>query len=133
MEINLKQGWVRVEAGVIKDQLNQYLRPFRYFFAPELSTSNSATLGGMINTDASVQGSLVYGKMSDHVLGLRSVLLGGELIDTCAMPTPLAEMTALEKTAEGRIYHQVLKSCRDQRALILEKFPKLNRFLTGYD
>ncbi|MBF1994944.1 FAD-binding oxidoreductase [Serratia symbiotica] len=133
MEINLKQGWVRVEAGVIKDQLNQYLRPFGYFFAPELSTSNRATLGGMINTDASGQGSLVYGKTSDHVLGLRAVLLGGELIDTRAMPTPLAEMTALEKTAEGRIYHQVLKSCRDQRALILEKFPKLNRFLTGYD
>ncbi|MCX2959281.1 MAG: FAD-binding oxidoreductase, partial [Serratia symbiotica] len=68
MEINLKQGWVRVEAGVIKDQLNQYLRPFGYFFAPELSTSNRATLGGMINTDASGQGSLVYGKTSDHVL-----------------------------------------------------------------
>ncbi len=113
MEINLKQGWVRLEAVVIKDQFNQYLRPFRYFFAPELSTSNRATLGSMINTDASGQGSLVYGKTPDHVLGLRAVLLGGELINTRAMPTPLAEMTALEKTAEGHIYHQVLKSCRD--------------------
>lgn len=52
----------------------------------------------MINTDASWQSSLVYGKTSDHVLGLRVVLQGGELIDTRAMPTPLAEMTALEKT-----------------------------------
>lgn len=60
------------------------------------------------------------------MLGLRVVLLGGELIDTRAMPTPLAEMTALGKNAEGRIYHQVLKGCRNQRALILEKFPKLN-------
>jgi FAD/FMN-containing dehydrogenase len=42
-----------VEAGVIKDQLNQFLKPYGYFFAPELSTSNRATLGGMINTDAS--------------------------------------------------------------------------------
>lgn len=76
IEINPEEGWVRVEAGVIKDQLNQYLKPFGYFFAPELSTSNRATLGGMINTDASGQGSLVYGKTSDHVLGLRAVLLG---------------------------------------------------------
>ena len=68
LEINPEEGWVRVEAGVIKDQLNQYLKPFGYFFAPELSTSNRATLGGMINTDASGQGSLVYGKTSDHVL-----------------------------------------------------------------
>ena len=67
LEINPEQGWVRVEAGVIKDQLNQYLKPYGYFFAPELSTSNRATLGGMINTDASGQGSLVYGKTSDHV------------------------------------------------------------------
>ncbi|CAI2784592.1 glycolate oxidase subunit GlcD [Serratia grimesii] len=133
LEINVEQGWVKVEAGVIKDQLNQYLRPFGYFFSPELSTSNRATLGGMINTDASGQGSLVYGKTSDHVLGLRAVLLGGDMIDTRAMPTPLAETIAHEDTVEGRIYHTVLNSCRDQRALILEKFPKLNRFLTGYD
>lgn len=55
IEINPEEGWVRVEAGVIKDQLNQFLKPYGYFFAPELSTSNRATLGGMINTDASGQ------------------------------------------------------------------------------
>ncbi|WP_146742553.1 FAD-binding oxidoreductase, partial [Lonsdalea quercina] len=38
LEVNCEQGWVRVEAGVIKDQLNQYLKPHGYFFAPELST-----------------------------------------------------------------------------------------------
>lgn len=133
LEINTEQGWVRVEAGVIKDQLNQYLRPHGYFFSPELSTSNRATLGGMINTDASGQGSLVYGKTSDHVLGLRAVLLGGELLDTRALPTAQAEAIAAEESVIGRIYRSVLESCRDNRALILEKFPKLNRFLTGYD
>ena len=46
IEINPEEGWVRVEAGVIKDQLNQFLKPYGYFFAPELSTSNRATLGG---------------------------------------------------------------------------------------
>jgi FAD/FMN-containing dehydrogenase len=58
LEINVKENWVRVEAGVVKDQLNDYVRPFGFFFAPDLSTSNRATIGGMINTDASGQGSL---------------------------------------------------------------------------
>ncbi|EKM5761413.1 FAD-binding and (Fe-S)-binding domain-containing protein [Cronobacter turicensis] len=133
IEINPEQGWVRVEAGVIKDQLNEYLKPYGYFFSPELSTSNRATLGGMINTDASGQGSLVYGKTSDHVLSVRAILLGGDILDTQAMPTALAEELGRAQTSLGRVYHTVLERCREQRALILEKFPKLNRFLTGYD
>lgn len=133
LEVNPQQGWVRVEAGVIKDQLNQYLKPYGYFFAPELSTSNRATIGGMINTDASGQGSLVYGKTSDHVLGVRAVLLGGEMMDTQAMPVALAERLGQESSPVGRVYRAVLERCREQRQLILDKFPKLNRFLTGYD
>ncbi|MBD2798040.1 FAD-binding oxidoreductase [Xenorhabdus sp. 18] len=133
LEINPEQGWVKVEAGVIKDQLNQYLKPYGYFFSPELSTSNRATLGGMINTDASGQGSLVYGKTSDHVLGVRAVLLGGEMLDTRSMSTALAESIAQEESVVGRVYKTVLERCREQRKLIIEKFPKLNRFLTGYD
>ncbi|WP_449758519.1 D-2-hydroxyglutarate dehydrogenase YdiJ [Erwinia persicina] len=133
LEINIEEGWVRVEAGVIKDQLNAYLKPFGYFFSPELSTSNRATLGGMINTDASGQGSLVYGKTSDHVLGLKAVLLGGEVLDTCAIPVSEAEKRAVQPGKEGQIYRVVLDRCRLQRDLIIEKFPKLNRFLTGYD
>ncbi|MEN4796169.1 D-2-hydroxyglutarate dehydrogenase YdiJ [Pantoea agglomerans] len=133
LEINTDEGWVRVEAGVIKDQLNAWLKPFGFFFSPELSTSNRATLGGMINTDASGQGSLVYGKTSDHVLGLRAVLLGGDILDTRPMATALAETLGQTATPEGRLYQQVLTRCREHRALILEKFPKLNRFLTGYD
>ncbi len=133
IEINPEEGWVRVEAGVIKDQLNQYLKPYGYFFAPELSTSNRATLGGMINTDASGQGSLVYGKTSDHVLGVRAILAGGDILDTQPMPVALAETLGKEQSASGRIYRTVYQRCRENRQLILDKFPGLNRFLTGYD
>ncbi|WP_318388292.1 FAD-binding and (Fe-S)-binding domain-containing protein [Enterobacter sp.] len=133
IEINPEEGWVRVEAGVIKDQLNQFLKPYGFFFAPELSTSNRATLGGMINTDASGQGSLVYGKTSDHVLGVRAVLLGGDILDTQPVSLELAETLGSAQTATGRIYKTVYESCRDNRQLIIDKFPKLNRFLTGYD
>ena len=133
IEINPEEGWVRVEAGVIKDQLNQFLKPYGYFFAPELSTSNRATLGGMINTDASGQGSLVYGKTSDHVLGLRAVLMGGDILDTQAVPVALAETLGNTPSTIGRIYNTVYQRCKAQRELIMDKFPKLNRFLTGYD
>ncbi|HKM97896.1 MAG TPA: FAD-binding and (Fe-S)-binding domain-containing protein [Buttiauxella sp.] len=133
IEINPEQGWVRVEAGVIKDQLNQYLKPYGYFFAPELSTSNRATLGGMINTDASGQGSLVYGKTSDHVMGVRAVLLSGDILDTHPMSTMLAQDLGRDDSPSGKIYRTVLERCREQRQLIIDKFPKLNRFLTGYD
>ena len=67
LDYDQKEHSVRVQPGVVKDQLNAYLKPSGYFFAPELSTSNRATIGGMISTDASGQGSLVYGKTSQHV------------------------------------------------------------------
>ena len=133
LEINVEENWVRVEAGVVKDQLNDYLRPYGFFFSPDLSTSNRATLGGMINTDASGQGSLVYGKTSDHVLALESVLANGDLIATEKMTIAQAEELASQANSYGKIVKQVLASCRDNRQLILTKFPRINRFLTGYD
>ena len=133
LDINIDEQWVKVEAGVIKDQLNDYLRPHGFFFAPDLSTSNRATVGGMINTDASGQGSLVYGKTSNHVLGLTSVLANGDVLTTEPMALAQAEALAKEETSHGKIIKQVLASSIDNRALILEKFPRLNRFLTGYD
>ncbi|ASP49535.1 D-2-hydroxyglutarate dehydrogenase YdiJ [Cognaticolwellia beringensis] len=133
LEINVEENWVRVEAGVIKDQLNDYLKPHGFFFSPDLSTSNRATVGGMINTDASGQGSLVYGKTSDHVLSLDSVLANGELLNTKPQTMAQAQALAKQDSTEAKLMQQVLNTCVDNRALILEKFPRLNRFLTGYD
>ena len=133
LEINLEQRWVRVQAGVIKDQLNAFLKPYGFFFAPDLSTSNRATIGGMVNTDASGQGSLVYGKTSDHVLALKTVLIDGNVLKTHKMATFEAEHRAEQPNSIGRIYRQVLDSCREFRPQILAKFPRMNRFLTGYD
>jgi len=133
LEINVKENWVKVEAGVVKDQLNDYLRPFGFFFSPDLSTSNRATIGGMINTDASGQGSLVYGKTSDHVLGLESLLANGDFLNTSPMSMEEAIALSKQDTSLGNILKQVLLSCQDNREQILEKFPRLNRFLTGYD
>lgn len=132
-ELHTEQGWVRCQAGVIKDQLNDQLRSSGWFFSPDLSTSNRATIGGMINTDASGQGSLVYGKTSDHVLGLRAVLVSGEVIDTYPRSLQQARDIAAGQGVEAALYRQAIASCVDQRALVDATFPALNRFLTGYD
>lgn len=133
LEIDVQGRWVRVQAGVVKDQLNAALKPHGLFFAPELSTSNRATLGGMINTDASGQGSCTYGKTRDHVLELHSVLLGGETLHS--RPVDEAEL-ARQCAREGRV-GQVYRVAREihetQAESIAARFPKLNRCLTGYD
>jgi len=133
LEFNPKERWVRVQAGVIKDQLNAFLKPHGFFFAPDLSTSNRATIGGMVSTDASGQGSLVYGKTSDHVLALKSVLVDGTVLDTSPMPRAQAEVLASQPNRIGAIYRQVIQSTSEFREQIQQKFPRLNRFLTGYD
>ncbi|HFD2270734.1 TPA: FAD-binding oxidoreductase [Legionella pneumophila] len=79
VEINSDEDWVLVEAGVVLDQLNEYLKPYNKFFAPALSPSNRATIGGMVNTDASGKGSRLYGKTSQYILALTAVYLGGEV------------------------------------------------------
>lgn len=74
----------------------------------------------MINTDASGQGSMVYGKTSDHVLGVRAVLLGGELLETRAMDTALAENIAQESSAIGKVYRTVYPVAKRNGNLFLK-------------
>lgn len=133
LEINAKEKWVRVQTGVVKDQLNTALKAHGLFFAPELSTSNRATLGGMINTDASGQGSCVYGKTRDHVLELQTVLLDGSII--ASKPLSDEELSVIsEHDDRAALIHRLIDNIdKEHHALIDEKFPKLNRCLTGYD
>ena len=84
LEINAEEGWARVQAGVVKDQLNAAVAANGLFFAPELSPSNRATIGGMIATDASGQGSVLYGKTRDHVMELRAVFMDGTAVALAA-------------------------------------------------
>lgn len=133
IEIDPVARTARVEAGVVKDQLNAALKANGLFFAPELSTSNRATIGGMISTDASGQGSCTYGKTRDHVLALETVLIGGERLSTA----PVADASLAELCARGGTVGRVYMTARDvlekEADLIRDRFPPLNRCLTGYD
>lgn len=123
-----------VQAGVVKDQLNAALKPYGLFFAPELSTSNRATIGGMINTDASGQGSCRYGKTHHHVLDLKTVILSGELLETSALKrTNWQTETEVKTVLQRNIYKSVFEITAENKTVIDKSFPKLNRSLTGYD
>ncbi|HEY5959131.1 MAG TPA: FAD-binding and (Fe-S)-binding domain-containing protein [Polyangiaceae bacterium] len=126
-------GWVRVEPGVVLDDLNRYVRSTGWFFGPTLSPSNRATLGGMISTNASGKGSRVYGRTADHVLELEVVLLDGTLIKTCDLDLGEARDKARAPDREGQIYKTLLSVLDQYAALIEQRWPHIPRTLTGYD
>ncbi|WP_064709659.1 D-2-hydroxyglutarate dehydrogenase YdiJ [Rhizobium bangladeshense] len=133
LEVDPVRRVARVQAGVVKDQLNQALKPYGLFFAPELSTSNRATIGGMISTDACGQGSCLYGKTSNHVLGLRIVLADGADFWSRPLDADAFDEIVAGKDRLGEIHRTVERITREKRDRIAEVFPKLNRYMTGYD
>ncbi|SNY99339.1 D-2-hydroxyglutarate dehydrogenase YdiJ [Halomonas sp. hl-4] len=133
IEIDVEHRRVRVQAGVVKDQLNAALKPHGLFFAPELSTSNRATIGGMIATDASGQGSCEYGKTRDHVLELDTILLGGKHLHSRSLSSEEETAECAKDGILGRVHTTAAEIIDQQRELIEATFPPLNRCLTGFD
>ncbi len=133
LEINPAERWARVQCGVVKDYLNELAAKEGLFFAPELSTSNRATVGGMVNTDASGQGSVVYGKTRHHVLELTSVLADGTVLNSS--PVDEEELTQFCQRSDrvGQIYNTLKNTHQQHKQQVADTFPKLNRNLTGYD
>ena len=77
LEINPEERWVRVQPGVVLDELNLFCKPYGLFFAPETSTSNRCCIGGMAGNNSCGSHSLIYGSTRDHVLEIRAVLADG--------------------------------------------------------
>jgi FAD/FMN-containing dehydrogenase/Fe-S oxidoreductase len=133
LEVNVAAGWVRVQPGVVLDQLNAALKPFGVFFAPSLAPSNRATIGGMINTDACGKGSRIYGRTSNHILELEWVLPDGTLGNSHSLDLPNLSQIKQQSNRMGEIYRQVDDIVTSKQELIAEVFPKLTRFMTGYN
>ncbi len=133
LDLDLEGGVVVVQPGVVLDQLNAFLAPHGVTFAPTLSPSSRATLGGMIATDACGKGSRIYGKTSEHVEGLRCVLLGGDVLETKALAAPELEQEKVREDRAGQVYREVASIVERSRAAFEAELPKLKRFLSGYD
>src|SRR5882724_11578201 len=77
--LDLEKRSVRVGAGVVLDQLNEFLKPHGFCFGPDVATSSRATLGGMIANNSSGARCPIYGTTSDHVIALKIVLADGRI------------------------------------------------------
>jgi FAD/FMN-containing dehydrogenase len=77
LELNESEKWVRVQPGVILDELNLYLKEFGLFFGPETSTASRCMLGGMLGNNACGSHSLIYGSTRDHTLEIKTILSDG--------------------------------------------------------
>ena len=86
------ERWVRVEPGCVLDDLNRQLKPHGLQFAPDISTANRATIGGMVANNSSGTHSVIYGKTIDHVLELKVLLADGSVVDL--RPLDEAELEA---------------------------------------
>src|SRR3984893_1834808 len=78
-DLDLEKRSVHVGAGVVLDQLNDFLRPHGFCFGPDVATSSRATLGGMIANNSSGARCPVYGTTADHVLSLETVMADGRI------------------------------------------------------
>jgi hypothetical protein len=76
-EVNAAEHWVRVQPGVIRDDLNAFLKPYGLLFGPETSTASRAMIGGMIGNNSCGLHSIVWGTTRDHLLEVRAVLSDG--------------------------------------------------------
>ncbi len=127
---------VTVQPGVIRDELNTYLKSHNLFFAPNTSTSNRCMIGGMVGNNSSGTTSIKYGVTRDKVVALKAILHTGEtvLFEDCTKETFLQK--SQQNTTEGQIYKELLAllSPKDIQKDIQNAFPKksIHRRNTGY-
>jgi FAD/FMN-containing dehydrogenase/Fe-S oxidoreductase len=133
LELNVQERWVRVEPGVVLDELNARLRPHGLRFAPDVSTASRATIGGMMANNSSGARSVMYGKTIDHVIEQDVVLSDGSVVTM----GPLAEDELARKsngdTLEARCYRAVARLASAHREEIERRFPKVLRRVGGYN
>ncbi|MEY2904171.1 MAG: hypothetical protein RJA52_187 [Bacteroidota bacterium] len=127
---------VTVQPGVIRDQLNEFLKPHGLFFAPNTSTANRCTIGGMVGNNSCGTTSIVYGTTRDHVQSLKAVLSSGELVEFSPMKQENLDEKIKQNDLEGEIYRHLLSRLNDEKLALSIKnnYPKssITRRNTGY-
>ena len=133
LELNTEQRWVRVEPGVVLDELNAQLRPHGLRFAPDISTASRATIGGMMANNSSGARSVVYGKTIDHVIEQEVALSDGSVVTFGPVSDRDLDGTRAGDTLEARCYRVVAELAEQHRDEIDRRFPKLLRRVGGYN
>ncbi|WP_350288536.1 FAD-linked oxidase C-terminal domain-containing protein [uncultured Croceitalea sp.] len=136
LHLNEEKRQVVVQPGVVRDELNRYLKPFGLFFGPNTSTSNRCMIGGMVGNNSSGTTSIQYGVTRDKIVALRTVLSNGEQ----AFFEEISKENFLEKVKGNSLESEIYKSLYEElsnpeiREEIEREFPKvsIHRRNTGY-
>jgi FAD/FMN-containing dehydrogenase/Fe-S oxidoreductase len=135
LELNVEEGWIWVQPGIVLDELNYYLRQYGLQFGPDPASSNRAAMGGIVSNNSTGSHSILYGMAADHVLEMRVILSDG----TSAHLGPLspAELALAEQRSglEGEIYRRVrtLTSDAANQEIIRKGTPRHWRRCGGYN
>ena len=140
LELNEQEGWVRVQPGVIRDELNHFLRPYELFFGPETSTANRAMIGGMVGNNSCGSNSVIYGSTRDHLLEVEVLLSDGSTTKFGPLSNEAfaqkCEGVGTVSKLEQQIYTRMKQMLErpENRRLIRKSFPKpsIPRRNTGY-
>ena len=136
LEVNAEQGWVRVEPGVIRNDLNHYLKPHGRFFGPNTSTANRAMIAGMVGNNSCGSYSIVYGTTRDHVMEIEAILSDGSEVTFGELSVEEFHAKRQQLDLEGKLYQQVWEELSQPAVAdeIRAQFPKpsIHRRNTGY-
>lgn len=136
LEINPDERWVRVQPGVILDELNMKLKFYGLFFAPETSTSNRCTIGGMIGNNSSGLHSLIYRTTREHLISVKAFLSDGSLVEFGDHNKTEFLTKCQSETLEGKLYQNAwtLLSKPESLEKINSEYPdkSIIRRNTGY-
>ena len=133
LEVNREERWCRVQPGVVQDELNAHVRPAGLLFGPDTSTSNRATLGGMLGNNSAGAHSIAYGLTVDHVLELTVLLSDGAQVRFADVTPEELEVKRRQSGLEGHIYLEVSRLIAEHRDEILARYPKILRRVSGYN
>jgi FAD/FMN-containing dehydrogenase/Fe-S oxidoreductase len=133
LEVNAEELWARVQPGLVQDELNHHVRSRGLLFGPDTSTSNRATLGGMMGNNSGGSHSLAYGLTVDHVLEIRALLVDGtEVVFGEVTPEEFAAKTRVSGL-EGQICREVAAIRESYADEIRARYPKQWRRVAGYN
>jgi len=136
LEINAEEHWVRVQPGVVLDELNKVVMQYGLFFGPETSTSNRCMIGGMVGNNACGSHSLVYGSTRDHTLEITALLSDASKVVFRPLNSDEFRNKTLQQDLEGNIYRKIDEILSDERnrSEIIANYPdpRLERRNTGY-
>ena len=136
IELDEKAQTVTVEPGVVRDTLNNYLKPFGLFFGPNTSTSNRCMIGGMVGNNSSGTTSIQYGVTRDKVIELHTILSDATEVVFGELSSEEFQQKKTLETLEGNIYKTLYNALKPEavQKQIIEYFPKpeIHRRNTGY-